>query len=965
MVVKAIASKFTKEEAKELLPQAQKFIDEKIKGPKLKKKKEPETEADSIRNKELSVEKSLKEKNVKELKPVSVDKAEKMFFTKENAIKPSKLKDFNISKFETRADILKFIDEISVQFKSSIDKQKRGVQTNEATKEMAQLLQVNSKDLKESLLKIKPGQTLNAETILAARELLLAAMNKMDELAIVAKTGGVDDLMNFRQHMALTSELQKIIKGVQTETGRALQQFKIPVRDKGFTARNLDDLNRDQLIMDLGGEDAIRNLAKTYLKTDTSKARAMLTDKAGFITKSQDALAEIFINAILSNPMTHVRNTGGNWITQGILMQERKIAARLYGGQVDQAGSVGVAEFEDIAKAYGRTQAASEMWAAVGRVFEMPSIGFKGLPTSVPNVKPQFSGSKVEMRPGKATAEHLGMKEGNLANFTDAVGSVLTLGRIPTKMLSVSDNYFKNLEYRSEIYALAYRETIDLVQKGVVSKANAAEYLANRVVNPPELHVKKAMEATLESTFQTKLGTRGDFLDLGQGLQKMKSNAGWFTFISNYYLPFIQTPANVVGMTLERTPGLNFALTSYRKDISGANGLASQQLAKSKMATGSLFYLTVMGMTFGKPFGVDTTGTSPEIGVNFKNKYNKTDMKKLLGIQSGTINIPYGDETLQINLTGNDPIAMAFRQASDLASILQYGFKDNDQAKDYLNMVTAFTLSVGENIGSSTFMAGIGKAVNDYQNYKTMGFEKGLEKQTKSMLSAFVPTGVRQVMKLVNEDNNKIATTINEYITKNLYDASLPKDYDLLGDEIERFGLISFRKDDPIRNEILNSGVELNKIPKSFSHSEEGLSTSVEYTSQELSFMKKRSGEYAKELLGQIFLKDEYNDPTLDNFVKHQYIKDAFTKARSAAKTDLLFNSDENSDEYFEYPEFVIEDDDNEIYLPAKGAYENSLDLRIRLQSEVRANLINEIRTKNQGQPLAKPEDEYFQTIEE
>ena len=193
---------------------------------------------------------------------------------------------------------------------------------------MAQLLQVNSKDLKESLLKIKPGQTLNAETILAARELLLAAMNKMDELAVAAKSGGPDDLMAFRQHMALTSELQKIIKGVQTETGRALQQFKIPVRDKAFTARNLDDLNRDQLIMDLGGEGAIRNLANIYLKANTAKARATLTDKAGFITKTQDALAEIFINAILSNPLTHVRNTAGNWINQGIMMQERKIASR-------------------------------------------------------------------------------------------------------------------------------------------------------------------------------------------------------------------------------------------------------------------------------------------------------------------------------------------------------------------------------------------------------------------------------------------------------------------------------------------------------------------------------------------------------------------------------------------------------------------------------------------------------------
>lgn len=949
--VRTIGKEFTKE----LLPKAQKIIDEKVKGPKLKKKKEPETEADSIRNKELSVEQSLKEKNLKTPPKVSVDKAEKMLFTKENKIKPKKLIDFNINKFETRDDILKFIDEVSVQFKTSIDKQKRGVQTNEATKEMAQLLQVNSKDLKESLLKIKPGQTLNAETILASRELLLAAMNKLDELAVIAKNGTPEDLLKFRQHMALTSELQKIIKGVQTETGRALQQFKIPVREKAFTARNLDDLNRDQLIMDLGGDEAIRNLAKTYLKADTAKARATLSEKVGFITRTQDALAEIFINAILSNPMTHVRNTAGNWITQGILMQERKIAGRFFS---DMSQTGGVSEFEDIAKAYGRSQAASEMWAAIGRELAQGKM---------PQIKNQMSGSKIEVRPGKATAEHLGMKEGKFATGVDVLGNILTLGRIPTKMLSVSDNYFKNLEYRSEIYALAYRETIELVQSGAVSKANAAEYLANRVVNPPEAHVKRAMEITLESTFQTKLGTRGDILDLGKGLQRLKSGSGWFTFISNYYLPFIQTPANVVGMTMERTPGLNLVLKSYRNDISGANGLAAQQLAKSKMATGSLFYATVMGMTFTKPFGISGTGTSPEIGVNFKNKYNKSDMKKLLGVQSGTINIPYGDETLQINLTGNDPIAMAFRQAADLTSIAQYGFKDNDQAKDYLNMVTAFVLSIGENIGSSTFMAGIGKAVNDYQNYKQQGFTKGLEKQTKSMVSAFVPTGVRQVMKLVNEDNNKIAVTIDEYIKKNLYDASLPKDYDLLGDEIERFGLISFRKDDPIRNEILNTGVEINKIPKSFSYQDQStsLSTSVDYTSEELSFMKKRSGEYAKEFLGAIFNSEEYNSEDLDNYAKQHYIKKAFSAARSAAKADLLFNSDENSDDYVDYPEFVVEDDTLGLQVSGKGAYENSLGLRERLQSETRANLINEIRTKNQGQPLEKPEDEYFQTIEE
>ena len=64
--------------------------------------------------------------------------------------------------------------------------------------------------------------------------------------------------------------------------------------------------------------------------------------------------------------------------------------------------------------------------------------------------------------------------------------------------------------------------------------------------------------------------------------------------------------------------------------------------------------------------------------------------------------------------------------------------------------------------------------------------------------------------------------------------------------------------------------------------------------------------------------------------------------------------------------ENILEELDLELF--GKGAYENSLGLRTRIQSEVRSNLINEIRTKNQGQPLAKPEDQYFtdmQTTEE
>ena len=78
------------------------------------------------------------------------------------------------------------------------------------------------------MLNLKKGDTLNAEYILATRELVEASYAKLDLLAQKAIQGGPDDVLKYRQHMALTSELTKILKGVQTETARALNQFKIP-----------------------------------------------------------------------------------------------------------------------------------------------------------------------------------------------------------------------------------------------------------------------------------------------------------------------------------------------------------------------------------------------------------------------------------------------------------------------------------------------------------------------------------------------------------------------------------------------------------------------------------------------------------------------------------------------------------------------------------------------------------------
>ena len=350
------------------------------------------------------------------------------------------------------------------------------VQTQEATKKLSTLLQKDDKQLTATILSLRPGQTLNAEYLFAARELMAGGMVKLDGMAQMISAGKATDLQKvaFRQHFALMSEFQKILKGVQTEKARALQQFRIPTRTKNYSHVDIDDLNKNELLVSLGGTDEIKNMAKLYLSTGTKKAKMEFTQGAGALHNLRafsDSIAEIFINSILSNPMTHIRNTGGNWVAQAITKFEHKMVAKLHGGKVKG----GVAEFEDIAAAYGRTMANQEMLAALSTMMKGKNFGqkLKKVLTEFDDLVPAthgVTGSKIELVGQKATASKFNLKEGTAANSVDIIGRILTLDRIPTRMLAVADNYFKNGAYREELYTQAFRETMEMATSGKLPK---------------------------------------------------------------------------------------------------------------------------------------------------------------------------------------------------------------------------------------------------------------------------------------------------------------------------------------------------------------------------------------------------------------------------------------------------------------------------------------------------------------
>ena len=140
------------------------------------------------------------------------------------------------------------------------------------------------------------------------------------------------------------------------------------------------------------------------------------------------------------------------------------------------------------------------------------------------------------------------------------------------------------------------------------------------------------------------------------------------------------------------------------------------------------------------------------------------------------------------------------------------------------------------------------------------------------------------------------------------------------------------------------------------------MSANLEYTAEELSFLQKRSGEYARDILSQVMTKKEYKlmSAKQDNIFKQQTIEKIFSGAKKAAKADLLFNQDKSSKEYKKYPKYIADNEKLKITIKAKGPYEKSNELLFKADSEIRKDFINQITTQNLGQPNKKADEDYF-----
>ena len=584
--------------------------------------------------------------------------------------------------------VLSTIQAISSTYSGQIDEAKRGVIETEATRQMADILGMDPNKLSKAILGRKPGQAISltgpngqpvgmAEAMLASRDLLVTEIKFLDELAKKAETGTDEDALRFREQLELVTQLQMQIKGAQTEIARALGQFRIPARGgQAGAAAETRSADITTLLEEYGGAEDVRLMARAYLEAGSVADRAAITRAGSKFKKFTDAFYEAWINILLSNPITHIKNNVGNILIMGAHVAETGMAATVGTARRAMGGEGGVYFGEVQAQLFGAMMAMQDAWSASGKAFktgEAPILGSK------------IDGQRGK-RPVRAFSAEGFEAQGPLGVTADYLGSAFTLGRAPTKMLEFEDTFFKVVAQRMSLYQQAYRTAKGEGLTGDALSSRIAEF----VYDPPASALKEADAHAKYVTLQTDLDAAGKALN---GVRKIP--------MVRYFLPFFKTPYNAAKYAMvERSPiGFLYgesARAIKRGKAPGASPAdkAAADMARTRIYVGSMTMMTV-GMMAANGQITGAGPADPEL---------KAALRRT-GWQPYSIRV--GDQ--YVSYAGAEPFSTVLGLAADTAEL---GMSASLDGASWERALMAAGGAISYNMTNKTFLQGFSNLVS-------------------------------------------------------------------------------------------------------------------------------------------------------------------------------------------------------------------------------------------------------------
>jgi hypothetical protein len=576
--------------------------------------------------------------------------------------------DINYNYIQGPEDIDKILDATSKVYAKEIDVAKRGVLRDEAVRDMAARLNVTPEIINAGI-----GSTFNAETMLAARELLVRSASKLDDIAKKVKQLGPnkeDDalLLEFRNQLATHAAIQMKVKAAQTEIARALRSFRLPV--DGTTG--IGDPNAiTTLLNENGGRLNLKQMAEAF-DTLSMEERARFVQMAGGAWKNLGSIwKEMYTSSIMYSPATIERNLYGN-----IIMNLTR------GFDTTFAATAGRALDKPIEIVFGSKSSdrvyASEAAIELANFFLVIPKAWKAGVRAFKTDTPQYSGRDADKVPMPALSARL-FADPNTpsAKAVDFMGKAI---RLPFRFMLAGDEFGKATVAQMETRRLAARQAFLAIDNGVPVD-QAIDGMVVQITNPDAKILQRVDDSVKEATFQSDMG------QIGNTMLMVRNRLGP---VGTVLAPFVKTVVNVEKELFKRTP---FApvMKEVRDEL--AAGGARREMALGKMSMGSSF----MGFVYYLALDGTITGAGPT-DPKRKEFLRQTNP----GWQPFSIN--FGDGVYR-SYAGLEPFGGLMGMAASLAEVGSVYAKDDDT--DWTDLLLYSALLPFKYIGELPFMSGM------------------------------------------------------------------------------------------------------------------------------------------------------------------------------------------------------------------------------------------------------------------
>ena len=489
-------------------------------------------------------------------------------------------------------DIAQYQNEVSKVFSKYIEEARRGsVTVQELLNDAAK---IGYDDMVVKIMKREKGtQFQSAAEVLKANIITIQSLFEAKRLANLVRAGKRDGKLTveqtqikYAQAVGFHSAILSSVSGNNAEVGRSLMilgHIKRYFGSQGMdNPENVIALEKLQEL--LPGIENIKEHANNFTIISDQYSSSKFAKDSTWLQKSGDVLSELWINSLLSSPVTHEINIFSNMAFAMYQVPETAVSGAIGGvrTQVNKILPNGIPLWpggpkilgkgdgdrvymgESYAKLYGMRRALGE---ATGNFYKV-----------LKTEEPLDPVTKLDVRKRKAiTAENLlpdNLKDTAFGKTVDIMGM---LYRGPGRFLVAEDEWFKTLAYRAELHSQAYRHGMKIFSE-TGSKEEASRAAALFMSNPPPAIVQAAKDKATELTFQQELD---GFLGNMQGTMSSP--------LAKIWIPFYKTPTNIMLELGKRSP-LAVTMPSFWRDMTAGGAKSDAALGKFVLGTSLIAY---------------------------------------------------------------------------------------------------------------------------------------------------------------------------------------------------------------------------------------------------------------------------------------------------------------------------------------------------------------------------------------